>query len=286
MPELKNLKMKKHITSLAVIIAVLSSCFNSYSQNKKQEFSVSVGGPFSSIQSVGSQYTPGNGVNAGLRYSYYLNEGLSLGIGVEYQTYSSDSKFSSISGAYNATDSENESFQFRYRSTDLRETQKLAYINIPIGIQFETPGTTKLYIGAGAKIGFASTASFETTMGNLTTSGYYPQYNVELFNPAFAGYSSTDNLRTSKTDLDTDISYSATIETGIKQLIGKRNSIYVGVYFDHGINSIYDKGTSKNLVEYNAELPVRLKYNSVFDSGLAKDMKLVSYGLKVRFAMR
>lgn len=277
--------MKKYIKSLA-IIAALFAASHSYGQDKKQEFSISLGGPFSFIKSSGGEYVSGNGVNAGLRYSYYLNEGLSLGVGVEYQTYTSDSKFSSIFGQYNTVDPEDEAFQFRYRLTNLREEQKLAYINVPINIQFETPGTSKLYVAAGAKIGFASSGTYSSTIANSTTSGYYPQYNVELFSPAFAGFASVNNLKTPEKDLDTKVSYSATFETGLKQELGNRNSFYIGAYLDYGLNDIYDKKDNKNLVQYNADVPVELKYNSVFDSGGARNMRLVSYGIKLRFAIR
>lgn len=279
--------MKKHIKSLAVITTFLMACFNSYGQDKKHEFSISIGGPFSFVkaQSAG-QTVEGNGISAGLRYSYYLNEGLSVGIGVEYQTYSSDFKFGQLSGQYNTVDAENEAFQFRYKATNYREEQKLGYINVPIGIQFETPGTSKLYVAAGAKIGFASSGNYQSTISNLTTSGYYPQYNVELFGPAFAGFASTDNVETPEQDLNNKISYSATFETGWKQVISTRNSIYIGAYLDYGLNDIYDKNNTDNLVQYNPELPVVLKYNSVSSSGFAINGRLVSYGLKLRVALR
>lgn len=283
--------MKKYITnykaSISVIVLLLGTCLNSYGQDKKQEFSIAVGGPFSFLKyNTPGEITNGNGFNAGLRYSYYLNDNVSIGLGVEYQTYRSDAKFQSLSGQYNTVDAEDESFQFRYRATNLREKQNLGYVNIPIGIQFETPGDTKLYIAAGAKVGFAVNGNFETKMENLTTSGYYPQYNVELFSPAFAGFASTNNLKTSKQDLKTDVSYSATFETGLKQKIGDNSSIYIGLYLDYGLNNIYDKKESKNIVQYNAELPVQLSYNSVLNSSYAQDIRLVSYGLKLRFAVR
>lgn len=279
--------MKKHIKSLAVIAAFLAACYNNYGQDKKQEFSISVGGPFSFIKaaSVG-QSVNGNGISAGLRYSYYLNEGLSIGIGVEYQTYSSDFKFGSLSGQYNSVDAENEAFQFRYRAANYREEQKMGYINVPIGIQFETPGTSKLYVAAGAKIGFASSGNYQSTISNLTTSGYYPQFNVELFSPAFAGFASTDNVKTPEQNLNNKVSYSATFETGLKQVISNRNSIYIGAYLDYGLNDVYNKNTANNLVQYNPELPVVLKYNSVSSSGFVTNGRLVSYGLKLRVALR
>ncbi|WP_055093581.1 outer membrane beta-barrel protein [Flavobacterium aquidurense] len=279
--------IRNYIASISMLTLLLGSCLNSYAQDKKQEISISVGGPSSFLKyNTPGDIVPGNGINAGIRYSYYLNEGLSIGIGVEYQTYNSDVKFQSIGGQYNTVDSEDEAFQFRYRATNLREEQKLGYVNIPIGIQFETEGSSKLYLAAGAKIGFATSGSYESKMDNLTTSGYYPQYNVTLFSPAFAGFASTNNVKTSKQDIDTEVSYSATFETGLKQSIGDRSAIYIGVYLDYGLNNIYDKSNNKPLVEYTPELPVVLKNNSVLDSPFANNVRLVSYGLKLRFALR
>lgn len=268
------------------MITILLGTINSYSQDKKHEFSIAVGGPFSYIDAeIPGKVVEGNGFSAGLRYSYYLNEGLSIGIGAEYQSYNSDLAIQSVYGSYNTVDSEGDAFQFRYRSTNIREEQKLGYINIPLHIQFETPGTTKLYIGGGFKVGFAINGTYDSTIQNLTTSGYYPQYNVELFAPAFAGFASTNNVTSGKQDLDTDVSYSATIETGVKQMLGDKNSIYIGLYLDYGLNNIYDN-SKKPLVEYNAEIPVQLKQNSVLDSPFADNVRLVSYGLKLRFAIR
>ena len=276
-----------YITSIFLITILLGSCLNSYAQEKKHEFSIAVGGAGSFLKyHTAGDLVEGNGFNAGLRYSYYLNDLLSIGIGAEYQSYKSAVKFQSLAGQYMTVDAENESFQFRYRASNFREEQKLGYINIPVHIQFETEGTTKLYLAAGAKVGFAISGSYESSMQNLTTSGYYPQYNVELFTPAFAGFASTDNLKVGKQDLNTEVSYSATFETGVKQLLGDSKSIYIGAYFEYGLNNIYNKDTNKNLVQYSPELPVQLGHNTILDSQYTNDVRLVSYGIKLRFAIR
>jgi len=282
--------MKKNISnyikSLALFTVLFGTCLNGYSQDQKQEFSVSVGGPFSFVKSTSSgDFLPANGFNAGLRYAYYLNENISLSLGAEYQVYTGQSKFTTLGGQYSATDAESESFQFRYSAVNFREKQNLSYINVPIAIQFETQGSTRFFIAAGAKVGFALKSTYESSAENLTTSGYYPQYNVELFNPAFAGFASTNDFKSSKQDFDTKVSYSATFETGIKQTVGDKSAVYLGVYVDYGLNNVFDKTVDKNLIQYNPDLPVQLKHNSVYDSGLARDMRLVSFGLKLRFAM-
>lgn len=270
-----------------MITVLLGTCLKSNAQDKKQELSISVAGPFSFLKypSAGD-VVPGNGISAGLRYSYYLNEGISIGIGAEYQTYRSDVKFAYLAGQYTTVDAENESFQFRYKATQLREKQNLGYVNVPITIQYENPGPTKLYVAAGFKVGFAVSGNYETKIDNLTTSGYYPQYNVELFGPAFAGFASTNDVKVSKQDVDTKTSYSATFETGLKQKVGDKSSIYIGLYLDYGLNDIIDKNNNKNLIEYNPELPVQLHYNSSLNTQYTHDIRLVSYGLKLRYALR
>jgi hypothetical protein len=72
----------------------------------------------------------------------------------------------------------------------------------------------------------------------------------------------------------------------VKQKIGDKSAIYIGVYLDYGLNNIYDKSSNKNFVQYNPELPVQLKQNSVLESPFASNVRLVSYGLKLRFAIR
>lgn len=86
--------------------------------------------------------------------------GGSLDVGVEYQTYIQSQNSVFFQTKYNEVDAEGEFFEFRYKATNLREKQKLGYVNIPIGIQFETPGRTKLYLAAGGKIGFGVSRSY------------------------------------------------------------------------------------------------------------------------------
>jgi hypothetical protein len=279
--------ISNYITSLFLITAFLGVSISGYSQEKKYEISVALGGlgSYLDYSTSNGHLVPGNGFNAGLRYAYYLNKNISLGIGAEYQSYSSSATFASISGRYTTTDIEDESFQFRYRANNIREKQKLGYVNIPINIQYETLGLTRLYLAAGAKIGFSASGTYETSIDKTITRGYYPQYDVVLGQPAFAGFGTFDDVKT-KQDLDTEISYSATFETGIKQILSEKSSLYIGLYLDYGLNDVYDKSSSKNLVQYNTtEVPVKLQYNSVLDSRYTDDLRLISYGLKLRFAI-
>lgn len=256
-------------------------------QEEKNEFSIYAGGVFSSIyyDLNQGQVEHDNGVQLGLKYAFYLNENWSIGLGAEYQTYNSVAKFDYLTGSYNTTDIENDPFEFRYSSRSYEESQKLEYVNVPLTVQFETgDGITDFYVSAGVKAGFAIKGNYETKMDALTTSGYYPQYNAELFGPTFMGFGSFYQVDAGKQDLETKIAWSGTLETGVKQYIGERSSCYIGVFVDYCFNSIADN-KDENVINYPSnEMPVDLQFNSVINSSYSKDVRLMAYGVKLRFA--
>lgn len=283
--------MKKYkifpIRFLAVGILVLCGFKNTYGQDKKHSFSVMAGGPFSYVDYdlKEGNLNPGNGMLLGLRYSYYLNENWSIGIGAEYQTFNSSARLGSVSGNYMTTDSGGETFEFRYTVNNLNEEQSLKYINIPLNLQYEGADYPSFYASVGAKAGFALKSTYETSIENLSTSGYYPQYDAELFDPRFMGFGNLGSVNTGNQDLDLNISYIATFEAGIKQFEDEKSTVYIGLYFDYGFNNILKKDSNKQIVEYPESVPVSLKYNSILNTSYTSEAKIMAYGIKVRYAI-
>lgn len=277
-----------HLKNLSIITLLLLGYTNNYAQERKHEFAVSAGGVFSSIayDLEGGNVDQGQGAGFGLRYSYYLSDSWSIGLGAEYQWYKSTAELNNFGGAYTTTDVENESFEFRYSGSDYKEMQTVKYMNIPVTVQYETSGDDEVrwYIAGGVKAGIAMGGEYETSIANVSTSGYYPQYNAELSGPAFMGFGQFSEINAGKQDLDAKMSWSGTLETGLKQAIGNRGWAYLGLFVDYGFTKIYDDG-SKNLIAYPQEAPVSLKYNSVLDTPQAKDTRLIAYGFKFRLAI-
>ena len=276
-----------HIKNLSIATLLIFGYATGSAQEKKHEFAVSVGGVFSSItyDLEGGNVDQGEGIGFGLRYSYYLSENWSIGLGAEYQSYKSAAHLNNFSGAYITTDVENESFEFRYSGSNYNEKQTLRYMNIPLTVQFETSGDDEVrwYIAGGVKAGIAIDAEYETSITNLSTSGYYPQYNTELFDPKFMGFGQFSEVDAGKQSLDTKMSWSGTLETGFKQAVGNRGWAYLGIFVDYGFTKI-SNDSSKNLIAYPQGVPVNLKYNSVLDTPQAKDTRLIAYGVKFRLA--
>lgn len=223
----------------------------------------------------------------GIRYSYSISDAWSIGLGADYQKYGATARFDNVSGAYATTDVEGESFEFRYSALGFKEKQNLQYANIPLTVQFETTDDdeVRFYISGGVKAGIVIKSEYETSMANLSTSGYYPQYNGELFGPTFMGFGQFSEVRGGKQELDTKLAWSGTLETGFKQAFGKNGWAYLGLFVDYSFSSIYDKG-NRELVEYPQSAPVALKYNSVLDTNKTGDPKLLAFGFKFRLAIR
>lgn len=283
--------MKKYnifpIKFLTLSLLALCGLQNCHAQDKKHTFSVLAGGPFSYVEYDLKEGNTdnGNGMLLGFRYSYYLNENWSIGIGAEYQTYNTSAGLGFASGNYMTTDSGGETFEFRYNIDDLREEQSLKYVNIPLNLQYEGDDYPGFYASVGAKAGFALKSTYETSIENLSTSGYYPQYDAELFDPRFMGFGNLGSVSSGKQDLDLNISYIATFEAGIKQFEDEKSAVYIGLYFDYGFNNILKKDNNKQIVEYPDSAPVNLKYNSLLNTSYTSEAKIMAYGIKVRYAI-
>lgn len=282
---MKNKSFSK-LKFVAIIIAAMLVSENIYCQEMKHQFSVSAGGFFSNLNYdiKRGDVEQGYGINAGLRYTYYFNSNWSIGLGAEYQNFNSTAKMDLAEGNYNAADSEGESFEFRYKARGFNEAQSIKYITVPFIFQYEGTGYPGFYVAAGAKIGLPLKSKYETTIENLSTSGYYPQYNVELFDPRFAGYGNFGKISAGEQELDVNVSYIATFEAGIKRYINTNSALYLGLYFDYGFNNVIKKETEKQIVAYNNAIPVNFNYNTVLETSDTGDVKIMSYGIKVRYA--
>jgi Outer membrane protein beta-barrel domain len=282
----KSMKNKKtivnSIASMALTGLWLACPTSLFAQGS--ELSVSVGGAASSLNydGVGADIKDGIGFNAGLDYAYYFSQNFGIATGAEYQRMSAefDGK-GTLSGAYDAVDYEQEAFQFRYNMGQVKEEQKVGFINIPLVFVYRD-SKNSFYIRAGAKVGLPVTSKFSGTR-NLTTSGYYPQYNGELFDPEFMGFGSFGKVSTSGSSIDLKPSYMATLELGIIEEIGG-NNFYAGFYCDYGLNNI--AGDKSHPVEYTVQQSgAGFKYNSILNSDFTDDVKTLSFGVKLRYCL-
>lgn len=274
--------MKKYFL---VIFSVVSSPV--FAQYATHELSFSAGGGLSHLN-YGAASSPGAGGLTGLGYRYYLSEQWSLGTGAELLLYHSRADLEVVRGSSEARDAEGSNFQFRYKAKNYRENQRAFYLAVPLNVQFETGGRGPAwYMNLGGKMAFHLKGHYQTRVPGLVTTGYYPEWNVELAHPAFMGFGEWENIRTDKNDLKTKTAFLVSAETGIK--MNKR--FYAGVYADYGLNNILQAGDRPALIGYITDEPTRFSYASVTTAldgegvPLARKMNLFSLGIKLRIVL-
>lgn len=222
----------------------------------------------------------GQGLNLGFEYTHYLTTNFGVSLGLEYQHLSATVRTDNFSEAYITADYEQENFEFRYTMSQLTEKQKINFVSIPIMFVYQNEAYG-FYIRGGAKIGIPIISKFKANY-NLSTSGYYPQYNAELFDPQFMGFGNFENMQVERNAIDTKLSYIATVEMGIKQPIGK-GTIYGGIYFDYGLNDMSKKNSHPVIYNTNNS-GVDFKYNSLLNSSAITDLKTKAFGIKLRYS--
>lgn len=261
-----------------------------WGQQPAGEFSAFIGGGLSHLKYSPGASSPTAGASAGLGYRYYLSSQWSIGSGAELQLYNSRINLNQLSGSSQARDAEGSAFEFRYNAANYRESQTAFYVAVPLNVQFESAASkTAWYINMGGKVACPVRARYQAELPELATTGYYPEWNVELAAPAFMGFGQWQNAGSGKKELKTKTALLLTAETGIKRL-GSRLA-YIGVYADYGLNNILKAGERSAVIGYQTDTPAQFSYRSVTTSlngdgnPWAEKLNLFSLGIKLRFVL-
>ncbi|WP_072318795.1 outer membrane beta-barrel protein [Sinomicrobium oceani] len=274
---------------LLTLVMVLVSA-RGMAQNHN-EVSVYISGPFQSLRTdagSGGAYHARNGGSLGIGYGYAFSENWSVLLHAEVQFYSSAISYGQFSDAYETTDIEGDTFEFRYTFSGYKEKQKAYFVEIPLMLQYTSPGVnTRFYAAAGVGIGFSVDATYSADYSKLSTSGYYSQWDAELQAPKFMGFGNFGKGSVASRDLELKNTYMLKLETGIKQVLNDKNALYLGVYLNYGLNDLSeDKSATASVLTYQTDNPSEFDINTLLYSGNTRsDSKLraVGFGLKLRY---
>lgn len=287
---------KYRVESVSVKQLILYAlCFVSYqalmAQNSS-EISLHVKGQFSklSYDYPGGNNEMENGYGVGINYAYYLNENWSLSTGAEYQSFTTNAYSSMINGSSLTTDSEGEDFEFRYSASRYVEDQEATFINIPVKIQYESSGSVAFYAAGGLKLGFNVEADYDYRALDLSTSGYYEQYDAELKDPRFIGFGDFGTYE-GKSEFELDTNFILNLETGVKLETGYNQNLYVGVFLDYGLNDLKKDSREASLFTYNPEEPTAFRnagilYATDGINPIVREIKTIAFGLKLKYGLK
>jgi hypothetical protein len=227
----------------------------------------------------------------GVAYTFFFHPKWGITTGAEIAFFNATARSEKMDESTAETYSYNgvtEPMTFNSTMEDYEETQRATYIHIPLLLQFQTAGRHKLYMAAGAKVGFAFSGEYETSAANLTTNGYLPTSAQTFTNMPNHGFTTVQNLTyTGTVDFGLDVSLAA--EMGTRWAMGKHIALYTGVYLDYGLLNVAQKTTTTGLVDYRPTTPSEFAYSSVLvaqqpSTGAAyvDKVSLFSAGIKMR----
>ncbi len=270
-----------------MVVVALMATTTSIAQ--KNEFSFAVGGGRSALdyQIDNATKKMKTGFQAGFGFTKKLNKHLGIQTGLELASYHTElSLHNSSTYTSYQVDGEGQGFEYRTAVTGQKEKQSLYTINIPLMLQYVAGEKKAQFYGqAGLKIGLPLDGTNKTSAAELTTTGYYPDMNVVLSDMPSHGFGSQTNWEGIGA-LNTKVSYAAAAEAGLKLNIVNSRSIYIGAYIDYGLNDIRKEDQGVSLVTYNESgIIQRQAYSALEIPGMAKDLKLIAYGLRVRVGL-
>lgn len=263
--------MKKNIVLLFAVFSLIKV----NAQNAENYLSFDAGAGIHQLKYtlLGKEFfsaEPGFNFNAG--YSHFFNKSIGFNTGIGIHTFSSGTLLN-FQETSEAVDSDGDNYQHKTDFTNVSERQKMIFAEIPLYMQFRQPVASKisLFMNAGLKISVPVVSEFSTTGGEIRTTGYYPQWNVTLYDMPNHGFFTDSTFHSGNNLLK--IAFSGVAQIGGSYRISETSSLYAGFYYHHGFN-ILNKNNFELL--YDAG-----KFNGVLNTSYASNLKTLSFGFKI-----
>jgi OmpA-OmpF porin, OOP family len=209
--------------------------------------------------------------NASYQYCFSSNWGIIIGVGVQSAKSTVTLNFTS---SQDATDTDGDNYIFRSYFSEWKENQNVLIFEIPLKVSYQYPINKKfdIIVSAGLKAMIPIKADYKVKSGQISTTGYYEQWNVELTDMPQHGFTTITKNFTDDISLKT----LASISTGIGGIyrLNKETDLYFDAYFDYGLNNMANK-SSKKVYQDNGI------YNGILGSELINKVSLINTGLKI-----
>jgi OmpA-OmpF porin, OOP family len=238
-----------------------------------------------SLQNGGTKPLPG--ASLGLDYVFRFDSCWGLLTGIAGGLYRTQASLrDGLVLTYNEIDDAGSAFQYKVRLTGYKETQRLLSVSIPLLLQYHTGSAgTKWYFAGGGKVFFPLNTSIHASARQLSLSGYYPNFDLNVSNLPQHGFGTLDSWQGSvTTQMKPAVALSAA--TGLSFPISPGARVYAGVYVDYGLTNLRNKSDSLPIVTYSAAGMDKVKANGVLNMQNAGPVKLLCFGVQVRVSFQ
>ncbi len=273
-----NVEIIKMVRKIVVIAVCLTAIIT---RSRAQELGIEVNGGLQ-----GTQYQLQNGQNKqlpggslGLSYIFRLSSRWGLHTGITGGFYRTQAALpDGVVFTSDQVDDAGSAFQYQVKAGGYKETQRFLAASIPLLLQYHTTGSTQWYIEGGGKVFVPFHTSIQVSAQQLSLSGYYPDFNLNVSNLPQHGFGTLHGWKSSTTsELKPAAALSAATGLGFRLSPGAR--LYTGLYVDYGLTDLNDKNGTMPLVTYSSTGINGVRANSVVNMQNAGQVVLLSFGL-------
>lgn len=217
-----------------------------------------------------------NNIRFGIIYRAPLVKGLNLLTGLQYTNVRSKYNLSAYDYEYSSVDADDEEYTRIVNSDEITEIQKNSFLDIQLGLQYRIPLSQK------AKLNFSLSGLYSINLksefesdGTFSYQGYYPQYNITLFDLPQYNFASNQELSSSgELELASNISVLAGLGTEFR--LSEGMNLQFEFYYQQGLKNISKYEPNNYIISDNPT-----DFNSLMNA--SSSTKLQSYGLKIGF---
>ena len=221
-------------------------------------------------------------LNGSIEIGFSLSKHFSVITGVGNRNYSTALVMAEYNNSYNSIDSENDTFEMRIVGSGIVENQKINYLFVPAKINFQFPLAKKIstFINSGIMISLPISMNYSGS-GIFDYNGYYPYYNITLYDLPQYGFPENVNMRkTDKLDI-TKYNLSFLVSTGLSYRLTSTIGLSFALYYDQSLSSI------SNYKPDNFQLTRQSdQYNTLMSSTSNVSLKAFGSSLSVNFYLK
>jgi hypothetical protein len=221
-------------------------------------------------------------LNGSVEIGFNLTNSLSFITGIGNRSYSTTLGMENYNNSYDSVDSEDDAYELRIVGSKIAEKQKITYLSIPVKINFQYPLSKNIYpyINLGILVSVPVSMKYSGS-GLFDYNGYYPKYNITLYELPQYGFPGNVNLnKTDKLDI-TKYSLNFLASAGIMYKLSPGLGVSFGFFYDQSLSSI------SNYKPNNYHLTRKYdQYNTLMSSTSDVRLKAIGTSLSVIYYLK
>lgn len=176
-----------------------------------------------------------------MEIGYFFSDNIGLSSGIGFISYKNQLTLDSYQSSYTATDTDTppESYERKVTGANIKESQKIGCLSVPVSINLHLPVGDKsgFFLQAGVNIAIPIIKNYSSS-GKFSFEGYYSAYNVWLSNLPDYGFP-MDKPIVSNGQLELkSIEFNVAASGGFDFFIQERMQIAIAACYDKSISNI------------------------------------------------